>query len=71
MSSCNCSADRRESRLRPCHASVIGGGQRNSPSSLAKFAVIRRASSHVKRLVAERSDAAIRPDWMTVGGAKL
>jgi hypothetical protein len=28
-------------RLRPCHASLIGGDRRNSPGSLAKFAAMR------------------------------
>jgi hypothetical protein len=46
-------------RLRPCHASLIGGDRRNSPSSLAKFTAICRASAD---LVAERCDAAIRPE---------
>ena len=48
-------------RLRPCHASLIGGGPRSSSGSLATFTVIsapRRASTD---LVAERCDAAICP----------
>ena len=45
-------------RLQPPHASLIGGDQRSSSGSLVKFTVMRRASS----CVAERCDAAIRPE---------
>jgi hypothetical protein len=38
----------------PRHASLIGGVRRSSSGSLAKFAAMRRASSRVSRLVAER-----------------
>ena len=46
-------------RLRPCHASLVGGDRHSSSGSLAKFAANRGASSRVNRLVAERCDAAI------------
>jgi hypothetical protein len=36
-------------RLRPCHASLIGGDRRSSSGSFAKFTVICRASSRVSR----------------------
>ena len=36
-------------RLRPRHASLIGGDPRSSSGSLAKFTVIRGASSRVSR----------------------
>jgi hypothetical protein len=36
-------------RLQSRHASLIGGGPRSSSGSLAKFTVIRRASSRVSR----------------------
>jgi hypothetical protein len=45
-------------RLQPPHASLIGG-PRSSSSSLAKFTATRRAAAD---LVAERCDAAIRPE---------
>ena len=41
---------------------LTGGSPRSNSGSLAKFTVIRRASSRVNRLVAERCDAAIRPE---------
>ena len=44
---------------------------RSSSGSLAKFTAIRRASSRVSRLVAERCDAAICPDWGRSGSARL
>ena len=39
--------------------------------SLAQFTANRRASSRVNRLVAERCDAAICPDWARSGSARL
>ena len=36
--------------------------RRSSSGSLANFSAMRRASSRVSRLVAERCDAAIRPE---------
>ena len=57
-------------RLRPCHASLVGGDRRSRSGSLAKFTA-RRASSRVNRLVAERSDAAICPESGRSGSARL
>ena len=37
-------------RLRPCHASLVGGDRRSRSGSLAKFTA-RRASSRVKTLM--------------------
>jgi hypothetical protein len=41
-------------RLRPCHASLIGGDRRSNSGSLAKFAAMRRASSLVSSFAAAR-----------------
>jgi len=53
--------------LRPCHASLIGGDRRSSSGSLAKFTVIRRASSRVSRY---RRRAARRSDMSEIGGKR-
>jgi len=52
-------------RLRPCHASLIGGDRRNSPSSLAKFTANRRASSRLSRFGRR---AMRRSDMSGIGG---
>jgi hypothetical protein len=41
-------------RLQPRHASLIGGAPGSSSGSLAKFAAMRRASSLLSSLAAER-----------------
>ena len=58
-------------RLRPCHASLIGGDRRSSSGNLAKFTANRRASSRVSRFGAERCDAAICPESERSGSARL
>jgi len=52
-------------RLQPCRASLVGGGARSSSGSLAKFTVIRRASSRISRFGRR---AMRRSDTSGIGG---
>jgi hypothetical protein len=52
-------------RLRPSHASLIGGDRRSSSGSLVKFTDIRRASSRVSRFGRR---ATRRSDMSEIGG---
>ena len=47
----------------PRHASLNGGEPHSSSGSLAMLAAMRRASSRLSRLVAERCDTAICRAW--------